>query len=197
MARIYLEGGGDSKELHTRCREGFRKLLEQAGFAGRMPRLVACGGRRAAFDDFCTGHGRAGFEYVALLVDSEEPVAHLEQPWAHLRWHDGWQRPRGASNHQALLMITCMETWIACDPAALRTKFGPHFSEDRLPPLQNLESRPATAVLASLFAATRDSPAPFSRGVLSFEVLGLLSPDTLRNNLRGFARVYTVLNSCL
>ena len=26
---IYLEGGGDSKELHTRCREGFRKLLEK------------------------------------------------------------------------------------------------------------------------------------------------------------------------
>ena len=40
---IYLEGGGESKELHSRCREGFRKLLEKNGFKGNMPRLVACG----------------------------------------------------------------------------------------------------------------------------------------------------------
>ena len=33
-ASIYLEGGGDSKELHIRCREGFRKLLENCGFQG-------------------------------------------------------------------------------------------------------------------------------------------------------------------
>ncbi len=38
-ATIFLEGGGDSKELHIRCREGFRQLLEKCGFKGRMPRL--------------------------------------------------------------------------------------------------------------------------------------------------------------
>lgn len=26
---IYIEGGGDSKELHLRCRQWFRRLLEQ------------------------------------------------------------------------------------------------------------------------------------------------------------------------
>jgi hypothetical protein len=52
-AIIFLEGGGDSKDLHVRCREGFRKLLEKCGFKGRMPRTVACGGRSAVFDDFC------------------------------------------------------------------------------------------------------------------------------------------------
>ncbi len=43
---IYLEGGGESKELHSRCREGFRKLLEKNGFKGNMPRLVACCDRK-------------------------------------------------------------------------------------------------------------------------------------------------------
>jgi hypothetical protein len=49
-AYIYVEGGGagaDSKDVDIRCREGFRKLLENCGFEGRMPRLVklvaACG----------------------------------------------------------------------------------------------------------------------------------------------------------
>ena len=30
-ARIYLEGGGDSKDGKVRCREGFRKLLKKCG----------------------------------------------------------------------------------------------------------------------------------------------------------------------
>ena len=72
MSTIYLEGGGDDSLVRIRCREGFRKLLAKCGFAGRMPRLVACGGRGAAFDRFKTAHETAG-EYVALLIDSEDP----------------------------------------------------------------------------------------------------------------------------
>lgn len=34
-AKLFVEGGGDSKELQARCREGFKKLLENSGFAGR------------------------------------------------------------------------------------------------------------------------------------------------------------------
>ena len=48
-ARIYVEGGGDSKDARARCREGFSKLLKKCGFRGRLPRLVACGGRTASF----------------------------------------------------------------------------------------------------------------------------------------------------
>ena len=72
-ARIYVEGGGDSNELHIRCREGFRKLLESCGFTGRLPRLAACGGRTATFDDFQTDHAmKSDADYVAMLIDSEE-----------------------------------------------------------------------------------------------------------------------------
>ena len=76
---IYLEGGGDSRDVQIRCREGFRKLLERCGYAGRMPRLVACGGRGAAFDAFKTALVRARKgDFVALWIDSEDPVADLE-----------------------------------------------------------------------------------------------------------------------
>jgi len=52
--RLYVEGGGDSKELKTHCRRGFRKFIEKAGLQGRMPRIVACGGRQRAYDSFAT-----------------------------------------------------------------------------------------------------------------------------------------------
>ena len=50
--KIYVEGGGDSKELRTRCREGYSKLIKKLGFVGRMPKIVACGGRNKAYEDF-------------------------------------------------------------------------------------------------------------------------------------------------
>lgn len=70
--KVYVEGGGDGKSLHIKCREGFRKLFEKAGFKGRMPATRACGGREAAYDDFKTAVEHAGDdEYPMLLVDSE------------------------------------------------------------------------------------------------------------------------------
>ena len=69
-AYIYIEGGGagpNSKDVTIRCREGFRKLLENCGFAARMPRLIACGGRKAAFDAFETALNSGGpGEFLAL-----------------------------------------------------------------------------------------------------------------------------------
>jgi len=72
MPRFTLKAGGDSKELHSRCREAFRKLLEKCGFVGRMPRLVACGGRDAAYKDFVTAYSNAAKGSYVALLDPEE-----------------------------------------------------------------------------------------------------------------------------
>jgi Domain of unknown function (DUF4276) len=115
---IYLEGGGDSRDLPIRCLKGFRKLLERCGYLGRLPKLVACGGRSAAFDAFKTAlsHTRKG-DFVALWIDSEDPAADAEAAWEHLkaRKGDGWKRPKRATDEQVLFMTTCMETWIVAD----------------------------------------------------------------------------------
>jgi len=92
-AHLYIEGA-ESKEDQIRCREGFQKLLEKAGFAGKMPRLTACGSRNSAFGDFQTAfaNAKAG-QFVAMLIDSEDPVADAEQAWAHLKTRDYWEKP--------------------------------------------------------------------------------------------------------
>ena len=109
-ARIYVEGGGDRAELRIRCREGFHKLFEKGELRGRVPRIVPSGDRNTAYDHFKTQHSKGGEDYVALLVDSEDPVADVERTWDHLRGRDGWTRPEGAGDDQVFLMTTCMET---------------------------------------------------------------------------------------
>lgn len=197
-AVIYLEGGGDSKELHVRCREGFRRLLEKIAPAGRMPRLVACGGRNDAFDRFQTAlrHANPG-DFVALLVDSEEPPADIEATWAHLRARDGWTTPPGARDTQVLFMTTCMETWIVADVAALRTHYGSQLQISPLPPLVDLEKRSRADIQDRLTRATRDCPNAYVKGKRSFVILAQLNPTVLERALPSFARAKEILNAAL
>ena len=193
-ARIYLEGGGDSKVEKARCREGFNKLLKKCGLSGRMPRLVASGDRESAYRDFGTAHANAsGSEYVALLIDSEDPVSNIERTWDHLRQRDGWQKPPGAHDHHVLLMTTCMETWIVADRNALGEHFGQYLQDSGLPPLNDLEGRSRHVLQNSLRQATRRSPGPYNKGPKSFELLGKLDPDTLGSCLPSFSRARKIL----
>jgi hypothetical protein len=193
-ATIFLEGGGDSKELHSRCREGFRGLLQKCGFQGRMPRLTACGGRTGAFDDFQTGHAAKGdADFVAMLIDSEEPLEELEAAWRHLKRHDGWETPAAASDEQVLFMTTCMETWIVTDRAALADHYGSSLQESALPALNDPESRSRREVQEKLAHATRNCANAYAKGKRSFRVLGKLSPAALEKHLPSFQRVLRIL----
>lgn len=198
-AHLYIEGG-ESKEDQIRCREGFRKLLEKSGFEGRMPRLSACGGRNTAFDDFKTAHANAkSGHWVAMLIDSEDPVTDLEEPWEHLKGRDNWDRPEGAENHQVLFMTTCMETWIVADRETLKAHYGHKLHLNSLPPANNLEQRNRHEVQEKLERATKECTNAYRKGKRSFEVLGALNPsaligsDSLRPLMPSFARMRQIL----
>lgn len=196
-AHLYIEGA-ESKEDQIRCREGFRRLLEKAGFIGRMPRLSACGGRNSAFDDFKTAHaGAKAGHFVAMLIDSEDPVTDVEKPWQHLKIRDNWDRPAGAADEQVLFMTTCMETWIAADRDTLKNHYKHKLQENLLPPTENLESRGRVEVHDNLERATRDCTNAYRKGKRSFVVLGELNPATLEERLPSFARAKRVLNEKL
>lgn len=175
---LYVEGGGDSKLLNVQCREGFSKLMQKAGFAGRLPRIVACGSRNNAYDAFKTRIGDG--EVAILLVDSEDPVT--TDHWIHLQRRDGWSRPPRAADDQAQLMTTCMETWLMADQTALRAFFGPRLLEAALYPPQQLEERTRQDVLARLERATRDCgrEKTYAKGRISFQVLAEVNPQLLR-----------------
>ena len=204
--KIYVEGGGDSKEQHVRCREGFRKLIEKAGFKGRMPAIVAGGGRGSTYDSFKTATA-AGDQaaYPLLLVDSEDPLEDEDRAsdsavaWAHLKSRDNWDRPAGVKNDQAQLMVTCMETWIMADREALHTVFGASLRTNALLPQDNLEARTRQDVHNALENATRDCgrEKAYRKGSRSFQVLAQLNPETLNRHLSHFQRFITTLNRYL
>jgi hypothetical protein len=195
---IYLEGGGDSKELHARCREGFRKLLEKCGYEGNMPRLVACGGRGAAFEDFRSAYEmRAPEDFIAMMIDSEEPLHDPEAAWDHLKNRDKWDKPPGAAEEQVLFMTTCMETWIITDRDTLKTHYGSPLQVSALPPLKMLEERSRYDVQGALVHATRNCTSAYQKGKRSFEVLSKLKPEALRPHLPSFRRDLEILDEKL
>lgn len=200
-AKLFIEGaatGSDSKEPQIRCREGFRRLLEKCGFVGRMPGLKACGGRDGAFGDFkIAQRNHAAGDYVAMLIDSEDPLADLESAWQHLAHRDHWERPTGAVDDQVLFMTTCVETWIVADREALRKHYGNKLQVSSLPPLVRLEVRGRHDVHDRLEHATRNCSNAYTKGKRSFEVLSKLTPAVLEEHLPSFVRTRRVLNENL
>lgn len=193
---IYVEGGGDSKELHVRCRQGFRKLIEKSGFTKPMPHIVACGGRNAAFDDFKTAmDSKSPTDYPMLLVDSEDPIVGNTTPWNHLRTRAGWIPPHGVSDNQAQLMVTCMETWLMADHAALREVFGASLQDGALLPEVNLEQYGCHRVQEALEHATRNcgEKKAYKKGRRSFQVLEAVNPNVLKQRLPYFKRFIEAL----
>jgi hypothetical protein len=117
--KIYTEGSGDTNKLQAVGREAMTKFL--SGLKLRMPcRIIMCGGRQQAFNDFCVAMRgvRLGGDIPLLLVDAEDAVSTDAEPWVHLKIRDKWDKPEGATNDHAFLMVQTMEAWLVCDPSA-------------------------------------------------------------------------------
>ena len=193
---IFMEGGATgayANEDRIRCREGFRRLLEGCGFAVRMPRSTPCGSRDDTIQSFRSGLKTGKYDFVAMWVDSEDPVVDNEATWTHLKSRDNWNRPDGAGDDNVFLMTTCMETLIVADRAALGGHYGSELQESALPPAKNLEGRDRHDVLKGLIHATRRCSNQYAKG---FEILGKLNPDTLEQ-LPGFKRARRILEAKL
>jgi hypothetical protein len=186
--RLYVEGGGDSKTLRVQCRQGFSEFVRKAGLAGRMPRIVACGGRQDAYDSFrtaCTQDSGGGSPM--LLVDAEAPVSSAGA-WEHLQSRDGWVRPEQVRDDQCHLMVQCMEAWFLADRQAVAAYFGQGFRGGALPGNPQVEDIPKADVLEGLArAAGETTKQGYWKGRHSFELLALIDP-TLVGSAAPFAR---------
>ena len=175
-ATLYIEGGGEGKDLRARFREGWKKFFGSAGVGGRT-KIVRGAGRRQTFDRFATAVSDSAPGTVPfLLVDSEDPVAPGHSAWQHLGARDGWTRPDGAGDGQAFLMVQVMETWFLADREALRDYFGAKFRENALKTWPDLEDVPKSTVLEALERGTASCRKPYSKGRVSFELLARVDP---------------------
>jgi len=166
-----------------------------------MPRLFACGGRAAVLDDFSTEHAHnADGGYVAMWIDSEEPMSDIEAAWDHLANVESvqqWKKPAGASDDQVLFMTTCMETYIVADHDSLKEHYGSKLQPTALPPLKALEKRTRQTVQKKLAHATRKCANAYAKGKRSFEILGKIKPAILALHLPSFVRARRILKKKL
>jgi hypothetical protein len=196
--KLFVEGGGDNDALRTECQKAFTTLLEKAGFKERMPRIVACGGRRNAYNQFCTAI-RSGEGLAILLVDSEASVTEAD-PWRHVaqRPDDEWQKPAGATEDHLHLMVQCMEAWFLADRQALQEFFGQGFNENALPAAA-CEQVGKPDLYRSLEQATRGTKTKgsYGKGKHSFKLLELLDPDLVRKTSPWAERFFLTLDRLL
>ena len=176
--KVYVEGGGDGRELRVKCRESFSAFFGKTKLAGRMPRVISCGARQKTFDRFRTALTKTtNDDFIVLLVDSEEPVR--DASWLHLKNCDNWDKPPGATDDNAHLMVQCMEAWFMADKEALAEFFGTGFNEGGLPARPDVEGIPKTDINSGLRLATRQcqQKGEYHKAQHSFAILGRLNPQ--------------------
>ena len=144
-----------------------------------MPRVVACGSRRRAYDRFGAAINEAGTgNFIVLLVDSESAVKAGDSPWEHLRKRDNWIQPSAATDDSAQLMVQCMEAWFVADRQSLGAYFGKDFKAAALPARDDVEAIAKDDFEPTLKQATKScSKGPYNKGRHSFEFLGCLDPS--------------------
>ena len=147
--------------------------------SNRVPVIVPCGGRGSTYNRFCSAWRHASKnEPLMLLVDSEGPVTEGGGAWTHLRRRDNWEKPAGATDDNAHLMVQCMEAWFLADKSTLATHFGSGFAANLLPANPNIEQVPKRDIDAGLRNATRQtSGRAYDKGRDSFTILGELDPE--------------------
>lgn len=193
MVKLYVEGGGDSKSLQIECRKGFRNFIEKAGLKGKMPSIIACGGRKNAYDSYCIA-----IEYgedAVLLVDSEAPLLNQNQqglpetwqPWQHLkqRQGDGWDKPKNSKDTDCHLMVQCMENWLLADRDTLKAFFGQGFADNQLPAatrlIESIDKNTAYEALAKASASCK-TKVPYDKGEHSFKLLASIDSEKVTDS---------------
>lgn len=197
--KLFVEGGGSSRSLHSECRAAFCSFLEKAGLTGFMPRIVSCGSRNDAYSDYCTAIKNG--EEAMLLVDSESAVIippgitaddiKTWKPWHHLKNRkgqdgqiaDNWNKPAKVPNTDCHLMVMLMESWFLADVDALKRFYGQSFNENCLPNRSCIESIPKDQVITSLRNATRNTQkGEYTKGDHSFKILEEIDPQKITSS---------------
>lgn len=174
---VFVEGGGTSKDLRPRCREGFAQFLGRLNLAVRRPKIVACGTRADAFKRLCIALDGDATESYLLLVDSEAVVSAGVPVWKHVREREGdnWPRPVNARDEHLHFMAVCMESWLVADVDSLGKFYGKNFRSNRLPQTAALESVDKETIMSALRSATCDTAkGEYSKGKISFAALGAI-----------------------
>lgn len=195
---IYVEGGGNTAYLCSELRCGFKALFESAGFIGRLPKIVACGTRNDAFNDFKTAFlSKTKGDVIILLVDSEETVS-ASTKWEHVINRDSWCKLANVTENNIFLMVVTMESWFLADTDGLAKFFGQGFDVKKLPQNKNIEMIDKTKLYDGLKSATKkSSKGEYGKGQHSFKILNFLDAKKVKEHGKCSKEFFDYLNEVL
>lgn len=179
--RLIVEGGGNSREEGARLRMSLAGFISRALTCDRRPSIVLKGGREQVFDTFRTYVRNPDDDLPMLLVDSEGEVRDDIGTWAYLKEHSKWDRPEGASDDQAHLMVQAMEAWFVADPEAVKNGLGKNASVTHIRAPRNVESVPKATLESELNkAAAGTSKVRYQKLRDDLAILSVLDPAKVR-----------------
>lgn len=195
--RIYIEGGGDSKDSKAFLRQGFsaffQDLISKARRKGIQWRIVTCGSRNAAFDAFRNSVAQNPSAFNVVLIDSEAPVQ--STPWHHLQQRGEWDG-NGLADEHCHLMVQTMEAWLIADIETLCTFYGADFYRQRIPGNPQVEGIPKDQLEPSLRAATRDTQkGEYHKIHHAYRLLEIINVGIIRGKAPHCDRLFTTLDN--
>ncbi|MBD2183602.1 DUF4276 family protein [Planktothrix sp. FACHB-1355] len=197
--RIYIEGGGDSKNTKALLRQGFsaflNKLVQIARSKGIKWQIIMCGSRNSAFSDFQNALSDHPDAFNVLLVDAEAPVK--QTPWKHLKFRDNWDSP-GVDDNHCYLMVQTMEAWFIADIDTLKKYYGQGFKENCIPKNPNVESIDKDSLEPNLKKATSDtSKGEYQKIQHASQLLEKLDVAKVRQASPNCDRLFTTLSQIM
>jgi hypothetical protein len=198
--RIYIEGGGNTKNTKLLIHQGFskffRELAHKASSKKITWKIILSGSRNNAFRDFKIALKTHPKAFNILLVDAEASVVN-KKACQHLKNLDKWDFAN-LDDDQCQLMVQTMEAWLIADINALKKFYGQGFKEKSIPKNPNVEQIDKQQLEPSLKAATRKtSKGEYHKIQHASKLLALLNVDKVRAAAPHCDRIFKVVNKII
>jgi hypothetical protein len=195
--RIYAEGGGRDNGSRRSIREGLNEFFSPLVKLARTHRIawkvIPCGSRNDAFENFTLALSEHSHAFNVLLVDSEERVS-LPR-WEHLRRQDHWKVGDLPEEH-CHFMVRTIEAWLVADPETLVAFYGQGFLLGSLPKRQDVEAIPKDDLIRALDRATsRTQKGRYHKISHCADLLGLLDQNRVRSRAHHCDLLFTTLEA--
>ena len=199
--RIYIEGGGDSKNQKSSLTKGFSKffleLVKEATTKNIKWNIIMCGTRNNTFRDFKNALKSHPDAFNVLLVDAEAPV-NKKSPWEHLKFRDNWDKPTEVNDDNCHLMVQTMEAWFIADIDALKTYYRQGFKVSGIPKTPHVETIAKDDLERIIKIATANtSKKEYHKINHASELLGKIDANKVRQASPYCDRIFTTIQAII
>jgi hypothetical protein len=194
--RIYVEGGGDSRETKAIFRQGYNQFFRQIIEIVRNKRihwnLIVSGSRENCFDDYKNALHSHPDAFNIMLIDAEcEVTTNVMQ---HLKEQDRWELTGTEGHYQ--LMAQMMEAWLVADKTTLADYYGQGFRANAIPNTYDVEQIAKATLTFSLENASRNTQkGGYAKIKHGADLLALVNVQLVRTRAKHCDRLFRLLET--